>query len=134
MDMQEKQVYLDNYGITSSTVNSLLTVNYNWNIISDLNFNAVIGNEFNQENYKTYDEYGEDFNFGGWAHIINANTVTADESKTKDRTVGFFGSLSLDWKSMLYLNATGRNDVVSTMPRNNRTFFYPSVFFRFCSI
>jgi len=27
---------------------------------------------------------------------------------------------------MLYLNVTGRNDVVSEMPRNNRSFFYPS--------
>jgi hypothetical protein len=28
---------------------------------------------------------------------------------------------------MLYLNVTGRNDIVSTMPRDNRSFFYPSV-------
>ena len=37
-------------------------------------------------------------NFGGWAHIRNANIVTANESKYRDRTVGFFGSLILDWK------------------------------------
>ena len=87
----------------------------------------MVGNEFNQGNYKTYSEHGEVLNFGGWEHIRNANIVTANESKYQDRTVGFFGSLSLDWKSMLFLNATGRNDVVSTMPPNNRTFFYPSV-------
>ena len=87
----------------------------------------MIGNEFNQGNYKTYSEHGENFNFGGWSHIRNANIVTANESKNQDRTVGFFGSLSLDWKSILFLSATGRNDVVSTMPTNNRTFFYPSV-------
>lgn len=28
---------------------------------------------------------------------------------------------------MLYLNVTGRNDIVSSMPRDNRSFFYPSV-------
>lgn len=28
---------------------------------------------------------------------------------------------------MLYLNATVRNDIVSSMPRNNRSFTYPSV-------
>ena len=28
---------------------------------------------------------------------------------------------------MVYLNVTGRNDYVSTMPRKNRSFFYPSV-------
>jgi TonB-linked SusC/RagA family outer membrane protein len=117
---------LDNYGISSSTVNSLLTANYDWNINGNLVFSALLGNEFNQGNYKTYSEHGENFNFGGWAHVRNANIVTANESKNQDRTVGFFGNLSLDWKSMLFLNATGRNDVVSTMPTNNRTFFYPS--------
>lgn len=120
---------LDNYGISSSTVNSLLTINYDWKIQSDLNLTAMIGNEFNQGNYKTYSEHGEDFNFGGWSHIRNANIVTANESKNEDRTVGFFGSLSFDWRSILFLNATGRNDIVSTMPANNRTFFYPSVSF-----
>ena len=118
---------MDNYGITSGTLNSLLTVNYDWNINSDLVLNAMIGNEFNHDNSKTYSEHGEVFNFGGWAHIQNANTVTANESKDQFRTVGTFGSLSLSWKSILYLNGTGRNDIVSQMPRGNRTFFYPSV-------
>ena len=118
---------IDNYGISSSTVNSLLTADYDWKILSSLNFSAMIGNEFDQGNYKTYSEHGQDYNFGGWAHIRNANIVTANESKGDNRTVGFFGSLSLDWKSLLFFSATGRNDFVSTMPTNNRTFFYPSV-------
>ncbi len=42
------------------------------------------------------------------------------------RTAGFFGNLGLDYRDMLFLNATGRQDIVSSMPRDNRTFFYPS--------
>lgn len=118
--------YMDNYGITSFTVNSLLTANFNWKINSDLGFNAMLGNEFDQRTSKTYSEHGADFNFGGWAHIRNANIVTANESKNKERTVGFLGSLSLDWRSTVFLLVTGRNDIVSSMPTNNRTFFYPS--------
>ena len=118
---------IDNYGITSFTVNSLFTANYDWNISNDLTFNAMIGNEFDHSNDKTYSEHGEEFNFGGWAHIRNANIVTANESFYQNRTVGVFGSLSLEWRSMLFLNATGRRDIVSTMPTNNRSFFYPSV-------
>ncbi len=120
------QGIIDNYGISSFTVNSLFTASYNWRIVNNLNFSALIGNEFDQNKAKTYSEHGEDFNFGGWTHIRNANIATANESIFQNRTVGFFGSLSLDWKSMLFLNATGRNDIVSTMPANNRTFFYPS--------
>jgi len=122
---------IDNYGITSFTVNSLLTTNLEWKISSDLSFNAMIGNEFDHNKAKTYSEHGEEFNFGGWAHIRNANIVTANESFNQNRTVGFFGSLSLQWKSLLFLNTTGRYDIVSTMPTNNRSFFYPSVSFSF---
>ncbi|MFH0842063.1 MAG: SusC/RagA family TonB-linked outer membrane protein [Bacteroidota bacterium] len=122
---------IDNYGITSFTVNSLFTANYDWNINNSLTLNAMIGNEFDDGNQKTYSEHGETFNFGGWAHIANANTVTANELKYRNRTVGFFGSLSLSYKSLLFLNTTGRNDIVSSMPTNNRSFFYPSVSFSF---
>ena len=121
-----KPGYMDNYGVSSATVNSLLTANFDWKLSENFNFNALVGNEFTQGSTKTYSEHGEGFNFGGWAHIQNANTVTASESQSKDRTVGAFASLSLDWKSMIYLNATGRNDIVSSMPRGNRSFFYPS--------
>jgi TonB-linked SusC/RagA family outer membrane protein len=122
---------IDNYGISSFSVNSLFTLSYDWTINNALTFSAMIGNEFDQRNAKTYSEHGEDFNFGGWAHIRNANIVTANESQNKNRTVGFFGSLTLGYKSILFFNATGRNDVVSTMPRNHRTFFYPSASFSF---
>jgi len=117
---------IDNYGISSFTVNSLFTASYDWRIVNSLNFSAMIGSEFDQNKAKTYSEHGEDFNFGGWSHIRNANIATANESVFMSRTVGFFGSLSLDWRSLLFFNATGRNDIVSTMPTNNRTFFYPS--------
>jgi hypothetical protein len=40
--------------------------------------------------------------------------------------VGAFGSLNLNYNDMLYLNVTGRNDWSSTLPIQNRSFFYPS--------
>ena len=38
-----------------------------------------------------------------------------------------FGSLSLGYKNFLYLDVTGRNDWSSTLPPNEKSFFYPSV-------
>ncbi|MBD0824166.1 SusC/RagA family TonB-linked outer membrane protein [Aestuariibaculum marinum] len=118
---------IDNYGASQLTYNSLLTANYDWNISEDLQLNVVLGNELNHNKQKFYSQFGQDFNFGGWNHIGNANIVTADETQREDRLVGLFSSVSLSWKDMLFLNATGRRDIVSTMPRNNRSFFYPSV-------
>ncbi|NIJ51905.1 SusC/RagA family TonB-linked outer membrane protein [Dyadobacter arcticus] len=42
------------------------------------------------------------------------------------RIVSFFGDAKLSYKEMLYLNVTGRNDIVSTLPVANNSFFYPS--------
>lgn len=108
-------------------INSLLTAIYNIKINTDLTFDALFGNEFVQKRTDYTYAYGKDFNFPGWNHIDNASVLQASDSYTRKRTVGVFGNLSLAYKSMLYLNATGRNDVVSSMPRNNRSFFYPSV-------
>ncbi len=118
---------INNYGTTYTLFNSTATANFDWTINSELELSAMIGNELNNSMTKGYSETGTAFNFGGWNHIGNASIVTADESQSKSRDVGVFGSLALSWRSMLFLNATGRNDIVSGMPRNNRTFFYPSV-------
>jgi TonB-linked SusC/RagA family outer membrane protein len=117
---------IDNYGTTSTIFNSLFTASFDWLINEDFDFNFLVGNELNHSNSKGYSDNGQNFIFPGWNHINNASVVSADEFQWANRTVGVFGSLSLSWKSMIYLNATGRNDVVSTMPRGNRTFFYPS--------
>ena len=115
-----------NRGVTTNIVNSLLTATYDINLTDDLKMNVVVGNEINHENNKFYSQSGQNFNFGGWAHISNAKIKDASESKFQDRTVGAFGNLLLSYKDMLYLNLTGRRDVVSSMPRGNRSFFYPS--------
>ncbi|MEZ4905398.1 MAG: hypothetical protein R2822_28355 [Spirosomataceae bacterium] len=38
-----------------------------------------------------------------------------------------YGKLTLSYKNMLFVDATGRNDWSSTMPKSSRSYFYPSV-------
>jgi hypothetical protein len=45
----------------------------------------------------------------------------------KKRLVGLYGDISLGYKDMLFINVTGRNDWSSTLPINNRSYFYPSI-------
>lgn len=118
---------VENYHVSFTSLNSLATAAYNWNINDDLVFDAIIGNEI-IDNSRRYDfAMGSNFNFSGWNHMNNASNYTASQSLRNTRTFGTFGNLSLAYKNMLFLNATGRNDIVSNMPRNNRSFFYPSV-------
>lgn len=118
---------IENYGWTNATYNLLLTINYDWNINEDWGLNVVAGNEVIQSNRGKYYEYGTGYNFPGWNHIDNATTQSTSSEHWKKRTVGFFGNVSASYKNMLYLTVTGRQDYVSSMPRGNRAFFYPSV-------
>ncbi|WP_414000286.1 SusC/RagA family TonB-linked outer membrane protein [Flavobacterium sp. W1B] len=115
------------FGVTTDVINSLFTANYSLDITSDLALNVLVGNEYNHENNKRYDDYGTGLNFGGFATIANARNVSSRESRSQRRTVGFFGNTELSYKNMIFLGGTIRKDIVSSMPRGNRDFVYPSV-------
>ena len=119
--------YASEYGFTVNEMNSLLTFTYNWNINEDFVFDALLGNELVDKRISNTQAVGYSFNFPGWNHLNNASVFNSSHEYKRKRTVGNFASLSLAWKNMLYLNVTGRNDIVSSMPRDNRSFFYPSV-------
>lgn len=114
------------YGLTRRTLNSLLTVNVQRKLTDDLNFSLLVGNEINDDNSAYYNMLGTGFTIPGWDNLANTSTQTNSNSVYSDRTFGTFGNLALDYKNMLFFNATGRMDLVSSMPRNSRSFFYPS--------
>lgn len=60
-------------------------------------------------------------------YMGNGERRLASESYTKKEIQSIFFSGSLGYKSMLYLDVTGRNDWSSTLPKSNRSYFYPSV-------
>lgn len=115
------------YQYSVRELNSLFTANYIWKISDSFNFDALLGNEIVDRSTDYVEAYGKDFNFPGWNHMKNVSTYTGNNTENFSRTVGFFGNANLAFKNIVFLGVTGRQDVVSTMPRGNRTFFYPSV-------
>jgi len=59
-------------------------------------------------------------------NIIEQNRKFTDGISQK-RLVGVYGEVRASWKNMIYLTVTGRNDWTSTLPVDNRSYFYPSV-------
>ena len=119
--------YASEYGFTVNEMNSLLTFTYNWNINEDFVFDALLGNELVDKRISNTQAVGYSFNFPGWNHLNNASVFNSSHEYKRKRTVGNFASISLSYANMVYFNATVRNDIVSNMPRNNRSFTYPSV-------
>ncbi|MGQ7945339.1 SusC/RagA family TonB-linked outer membrane protein [Flavobacterium sp. WC2509] len=119
--------HLKIYGITSRTINSLFTANYEYKISDDLNLTALVGNEINDRHNKKYEMIGNNLNFGGWPNLSNTQQTVASDEINNFRTFGLFGNLNLSYKNFIFLGSTIRKDIVSQMPRNNRSFVYPSV-------
>ncbi len=121
---------VENYGVQHNIFNNLFTANFTakFGANQEWDFGALLGSEFNHDYTRYWDYDGTNLLFYGQPTIDNT-TVKAytSEYKASERTVGFFGQLSLSYANQVYLTVTGRNDIVSTMPRGNRSFFYPSV-------
>ena len=50
-----------------------------------------------------------------------------NEQYAAEGLVGVFGDLTLGWRNILFVHATGRNDWNSKLAKANRSFFYPGV-------
>ncbi len=63
----------------------------------------------------------------GTANLGNGLNQTVSEGYSKKEIQSVFFNASVGYKSMAYLDVTGRNDWSSTLPSFNRSYFYPSV-------
>ncbi|MEQ9437409.1 MAG: SusC/RagA family TonB-linked outer membrane protein [Cyclobacteriaceae bacterium] len=112
---------------TSQQINSNLNLQFSRTFEENFQLDVLVGNEIYDIRSRSVSNQGSDIVIGGFDHISNTSTQTTDEYIGRRRVVGFFGNIAASWKNTLFLNATGRNDIVSNMPRGNRSFFYPSL-------
>ncbi len=59
--------------------------------------------------------------------INNGVLRQAGYTTTEKEIRSWYGTASLSYDNWAYLDVTGRNDVSSTLPASNRSYFYPSV-------
>ena len=123
-DPANSYVGQEHYRFTNT--NAIGTATLNWRVTSNQTATLLLGAEYNDNKSKNVEASGTGLNFGEWQHVNNTATPSRSESKGWSRSVGFFGQVNWDYRSLLFLGATGRYDIVSTMPSANRGFFYPS--------
>jgi TonB-linked SusC/RagA family outer membrane protein len=118
------QIY--DYTYQRQELNSNLSLRINKDF-GKIGIDAILGNEFYDITTDLHSMTGTDITIGGFDHISNTNTQVVVQTLTRQRVVGFYGSATADYASMLFLTVTGRNDIVSNMPSGHRSYFYPSV-------
>lgn len=109
-------------------LNSNLYVTATKDFSTDWRGSLMLGNSVvNSERPDSYFTRGEDHRTPFGSDFDSYTNVTKRfYSPAHYRIVSVFADAKLSYKDILYLNATGRNDIVSTLPQANNSFFYPS--------
>ena len=106
--------------------NVMLNFHKTW---GDWDVAALVGTATEATDRLSNSMWGWDFTVPGtisFSNILDENKFASDGTSQK-RLVGVYGEVRASWKNMLYLTVTGRNDWSSTLPVENRSYFYPSV-------
>ena len=113
--------------VGSREYNSLLMFKLNKKITNTLSAHLTLGNDVLDRKKDVVNSRGEDYELDNFNSINNTKNKFIKTYGSRNRILGFFGLLSLSYNDFLYLDITGRNDISSTLPKNNRSYFYPSV-------
>lgn len=94
----------------------------------DYSLNVIAGGQWRQDESKFIGIGASGLTIPDLYNVSNSTSnPTATEANYKARQMGFYGDVRIGYKNFLFLHGTGRNDWVSILAPENRSFFYPSV-------
>ena len=96
-------------------------------LTDQITLNGLVGSNVNIQDYSHNALNGITQNIADFFHESNYTTVTASEYESKRRLYALYGELALDYNDIFYISLSGRNDWASTLPKNNNSYFYPSL-------
>ncbi|MBB6462041.1 SusC/RagA family TonB-linked outer membrane protein [Flammeovirga kamogawensis] len=87
---------------------------------------AIVGHEYNSRVFKRSTLSASELSVTDLYTPANAKNTTSTTDFVEQRLLGAYGDISLTYNNYLTLNVTMRNDWSSTLPKDNRSYFYPS--------
>ena len=108
--------------------NMEVRLNYNKDINEEFSFNGFIGaNRMRQSSKRITAETNGGIVIDRFFNIGNsADSPLVDTYESTRGINSVFGSASLAWKDMLFLDLSARNDWSSTLPEADNSYFYPA--------
>ncbi|WP_457068213.1 SusC/RagA family TonB-linked outer membrane protein [Hymenobacter sp. UYAg731] len=97
--------------------------------VEGLNANLLLGQQVNSRRFQSVTSRADNLLVAGFPNSSVASVYSngTGENTSLRRLLGYYGSLDLAYNNYLFLTLTGRADQSSTLPKNNNTFFYPSI-------
>jgi TonB-linked SusC/RagA family outer membrane protein len=117
---------INEYRINSRDLNSNLRLTFDRNLTEDISLNLTLGNDIFDREYNQVIASGNDFVTPEFFNLSNVRDISNSQFMSQRRLIGAYGDLTIGYNDYLFLNITGRNDWSSTLPVDNRSFFYPS--------
>ncbi|MCB0495550.1 MAG: SusC/RagA family TonB-linked outer membrane protein [Cyclobacteriaceae bacterium] len=111
----------------SSSVTSNIFAQLNYNLPGEISLTGVVGQYTYISNKKYISTRGEDLVLDDFYNLNNTVNLFQDNSDIKYRNAAVYGELTAGYKNYLFLTVTGRNDWSSTLPKQNNSYFFPSV-------
>ena len=119
--------YRINRNFTETNYDAML--NFKKNITEKFNITAMLGTNIRRDlQNNIYSSTNGGLTVPDLYAIQNsANPYLTNEYQSNVGVNGVFGSVSLGWNNLIYVDATLRNDHSSTLPADNSSYMYPSV-------
>jgi TonB-linked SusC/RagA family outer membrane protein len=116
-----------NTNVRNITINYFATARKNF-LDNKLKTTLRLGSSIYDWSSTTNSIRGEKFIEPDFKSLNNTDPTTQRQYSvtSRKRLVGFYGNLDVNFKNFLYLTLTGRDDISSTLPKDNNSFFYPS--------
>ena len=89
-------------------------------------FNATAGGNIYRVNNQTTVTTAQDMQIRDVVTLMSFNETSIEPSSYRKRINSLFGSASIGWNHLIYLDATLRGDQSSTLPTSNNVYVYPS--------
>jgi TonB-linked SusC/RagA family outer membrane protein len=108
--------------------NTDVYLNFDKQITDDISLTALAGANLRSFKYQSSYTTTNYLNVPGLYSFTNsANPLYATNYRANMQVQSGYYSVDLGFRSFLFLTHTGRVDHLSTLPKNNNTFFYPSL-------
>ncbi|MFN5556534.1 MAG: SusC/RagA family TonB-linked outer membrane protein [Chryseotalea sp.] len=112
--------------IFRTQINVDILSNYFAKLTSDLELKALVGYNFNKRKFSSKTVFAQSLAIAELFNPSNASTVSTTFGFSEQVLFGAFGEVGLSYRDWATLTLTGRNDWNSTLPKDKRSFFYPS--------
>ena len=121
--------YAEQLVVTNRENNFELLADYNTTFADDFSLSAQLGGNLRQDEFSSVRTKSS-----GGLSVPGIYTVETsidrperNDFQSQKEIQSVYGRVGLGWRSMLYLDVTGRNDWSSALEEGNNSYFYPSI-------